>query len=439
MRQSVFMEEMMGKRLIGIVTFIGVLFLTLSVNATQTIVLDVPGQIAYVRVDHNIYTLNFSNGDPTILTDDASLDRRYQYPVWSDNNKLAYFCCDPAYSTIPRTQVYISPNGSDSGKLAYDESGAGFTYAFWSPGECASSQDCRDLAVLLSRASPPGLSVELIRSSENNVESKTLGTGSPFYYSWSPDASRIFAQRNLRQFDIFDVNSDTTQSLIYRPGRIQAPQWSPIDDRLLAGILNEDGMTDLVIIEDNSIQILKAGLTDAVAYNWSPDGNYVAYRTVTARGQLSQVFVVDVVTGDAVGETLADGVISFFWSPNSEHLAYITLATPRGSFNAHNPSTIPVSFDLQETEGFAWSVLDIQTGDARSYGAFLPTLEMVYVLSFFDQFSQSHRIWSRDSAYLVYSEIAGDDEMALNIIDARRPDSSPIFVADGVIGFWSQR
>jgi dipeptidyl aminopeptidase/acylaminoacyl peptidase len=227
--------------------------------------------------------------------------------------------------------------------------------------------------------------------------------------------------------------------LIYRPGRIQAPQWSPIDDRLLAGILNEDGMTDLVIIEDNSIQILKAGLTDAVAYNWSPDGNYVAYRTVTARGQLSQVFVVDVVTGDAVGETLADGVISFFWSPNSEHLAYITLATPRGSFNAHNPSTIPVSFDLQETEGFAWSVLDIQTGDARSYGAFLPTLEMVYVLSFFDQFSQSHRIWSRDSAYLVYSEIAGDDEMALNIIDARRPDSSPIFVADGVIGFWSQR
>lgn len=430
----------MGKRLIGIVTFIGVLFLTLSVKATQTIVLDVPGQIAYVGVDHNIYTLKLGNGDLAMLTDDASPDRRYQYPVWSDNNKLAYFCCDPAYSTIPRTQVYISPNGSDSGKLAYEESGAGFTYSFWAPGACAPSLDCRDLAVLLSQVSPPGLSVELIRSSETNFENKTLGTGSPFYYSWSPDGSRVFAQRNLWRFDIFDVNSDTVKSLKYRPGRIQAPQWSPIDNRLLAGILNEDGLTDLAIIEDDDIQILKAGLTDSVAYNWSPDGNFVAYRTLTARGQLSQVFVIDAVTGDGIEETLAEDVIAFFWSPNSEHLAYVTLATPRGSFNAQNPSsTILVSFDLQETEGFAWSVLDIQTGDARSYGAFLPTFEMIYVLSFFDQFAQSHRMWSPDSAYLVYSEITGEDETVLSVLDVRRPDSTPIIVADGVIGFWSQR
>jgi TolB protein len=64
---------------------------------------------------------------------------------------------------------------------------------------------------------------------------------------------------------------------------------------------------------------------------------------------------------------------------------------------------------------------------------------MIYVLSFFDQFAQSHRIWSPDSAYLVYSEITGEDETVLSVLDIRRPDSTPIIVADGVIGFWSQR
>jgi TolB protein len=92
---------------------------------------------------------------------------------------------------------------------------------------------------------------------------------------------------------------------------------------------------------------------------------------------------------------------------------------------------------LQETIRLAWSVIDIPTGSTRRYGSWLPTREMVYLLSFFDQFSQSHRIWSPDSRYLVFSETNADNRSSISLLDTTQADSVPLSIADGLIAIWS--
>jgi hypothetical protein len=65
---------------------------------------------------------------------------------------------------------------------------------------------------------------------------------------------------------------------------------------------------------------------------------------------------------------------------------------------------------------------------------------MGYLLQYFDQFSPSHRLWSPDSRYLVYSEIVEADGGFLpqiSVIDVNQPASSPVKISDGVFAVWS--
>jgi TolB protein len=241
-------------------------------------------------------------------------------------------------------------------------------------------------------------------------------------------------QRNNETLDIYDAGkSKAIKVLSQAPGFIQAPSWSPIDDRWLIGILNADKRsTDLAIITEKEAQILAAQLTGPVSAAWSPNGNYVAY--TDRRGPL---IILDANTGKTIARSSVTGVLAFFWSPNSEHIAYVTLATSPGSFSANGKTGTKVAAYLQETTRLAWSVIDIPTGSTRRYGSWLPTREMVYLLSFFDQFSQSHRIWSPDSRYLVFSETNANNRSSISLLDTTQADSVPLSIADGLIAIWS--
>jgi TolB protein len=134
-----------------------------------------------------------------------------------------------------------------------------------------------------------------------------------------------------------------------------------------------------------------------------------------------------------VARSSTNSVLAFFWSPDSEHIAYVAPVSSPGSFSA-KPYNAPV---LQETAGLAWTVLDIEDSESRTYGSFFPTEEMIYLLTFFDQFAQSHRIWSPDSRHLVYSEVTPENEAVISLIDATQAVSVPLIIAEGVIGVWS--
>ena len=397
-----------------------------------------PGKIAYIGSDFNVYTIDGVDRTRTPLTDDAGTSEAsllaYQWPTWSTDGRLAYFGLTvQRTSRQPSTSVFVSDNGLSSGELVYDSDVQVYNYAYWSPQDCTDGDNCRDLAVLLSDPGEDGLLVERVRI-DGETSSETLGIGAPFYFSWSPDGTRMLWQRNNQQLDIFDIGSgDVSSTLEQRPGFVAAPAWSPVDDRLLIGALGADTeSTDLTIVGSDAPQLLAEDLQGPVAFAWSPDGNRIAY--TADRGPL---MVLDAVTGELLARSPVGGVFAFFWAPDGRRLVYVTLAVQPGSFSASAETGGHMAALAQADPGLAWSVLDVATAANRRLAAFLPTQDELYLLSYFDQFAQSHRIWSPDSRHIVYGEMTAERQSVVTVLDVESQDSVPLTIAEGQIGVWS--
>lgn len=390
------------------------------------------GKIAYVGTDGNVYVLDPQNSHTDVLTKDATSEAQYRWPTWSTDGRLAYFLTKATPLNV-ETDIFIS-TGGENGKLVYAGSDEAFTYAYWSPKNCDQGKDCRELAVLMSNLAQQDLSVKLIRNGDDVSIDSLAGIGTPFYYSWSPEGDKMLWQRNNTSIDIYDAKANQLiDTLPQQPGYFQAPAWSPVDDRWLFGALGSDQRsTDLVIVGNNETQTLVPQLAGPVAFSWSPDGNSIAY--VENGGVL---FDVDAHTGVIIARSSVTGVYAFFWSPDSRHIAYITQATSPGSFNAYSENSVKMASIVQNPPALAWSVMDVDNGATHRYGAFIPTGEMIYLLGYFDQFSQSHRIWSPDSRYLIYGEITPDKREVISLLDTSQTDTVPFSIAEGVIGVWS--
>lgn len=394
---------------------------------------EIPGTIAYIGDDLNVYTIDPETGEQMMLTDDATMTeasyRYYRWPTWSNDGRLAYFAVSDGESAPYMTEIFVSPDGNTSGKRIYSGENEIYNYASWAPANCADTDDCRILAVLMSERGR-GLFVEAVKDQVAGNPTETIGRGGPFYYSWSADARQMLWQRNNRQLDVYSVEDNTVQeNLSQEAGTFQAPHWSPTDRRLLLGTSSADSeTTDISVIEDGAEQILVSDLDGVVAFAWSPDGKRVAY--VDDRGPL---VVVDSMSGEVISQTVIGGVVSFFWSPDSRKLAYITPAVPPDSATAKSGLA---AAQVQRDISLAWSVLDVDTGDVTRYDAFTPTQEMVYMFAYFDQFAQSHRVWSPDSRYLTYGASINDSP-SIQILDTNVDDAVPRSVAGGTLPIWS--
>lgn len=408
---------------------LGIFFVLVGTVSGQSTPPNFPGKIAYIGPDFNVYV--YAENANTALTDDATIQRHYQWPTWSNDGRLAYFCCDARFMLPPmRIETYISRNGLDSGKLIYAKEDEAFTYAYWSPSDCDEAAACRDLAVLLSRPNLP-FKVEVIRDNSRTPSSKSVGSAAPFYFSWSPDGTRMVWQLNNRSLRLFDVDGDNEQSLVETPpGRMQAPQWSPVDDRVLVAALNADSETsDIILVDDGIATSLQEQVEGIIALSWSPDGRYIAY-SVVSRQRGSVLVVVDSTSGEINSLARADVIPAFFWSPDSTQIAYVTPSIA-GSASV---STTPAQ---NSTLRLQWNVLNIETEVVQSLSTFAPTNDMLYLLTYFDQFAQSHRLWSPDSRYIVYGESLENGEESVTILDTDSASGVTYSIASGSIGIWS--
>jgi TolB protein len=397
-----------------------------------------PGHIAYIGADLNVYTVVRDTNTIFQLTTDAVIERDsaliYQWPTWSTDGRLAYFQTLLTRAGTGTTAVYIASDAETPGISRYETADKSFTYAYWSPQNCDADSSCRELAVLMG--TPSGFNVDVVRDiQQSEAEVSTIGQGSPFYFSWSPDGERMLWHRNQAGIEVHDRSEGQVVSAVSQPpGAFAAPAWSPVDDRLLYGRGGADSATtDLVIATGDDLETIVSGLRGPVYFSWSPNGNHIAY--VDRQGAL---IVIDAVSGERLARTSVTGVLAFFWSPNSERIAYLTLANTPGSFNAFDSkSELLKNLAQGQAVGLVWSVFDISTEETQRYGAFVPTREMIYLLSFYDQFAQSHRLWSPNSTHLVYGEVTTDGQSFVSILDTTRAVSVPLNIADGVIGIWS--
>ena len=381
------------------------------------------GQVAITGSDGNIYLYDVAAASLTPVTEDGDRGSKlYTWPTWAPDGQLAYFGTNTDPENFYSFAIFVrSPQGVNKGIYASPEEV--FTYAYWSPGNCsANNGDCRDLAVLYTSQS--GLAVRNVRSA-GGYELYEVDSGAPFYWDWSPDGRYMFWARFGTSLEIYDAETrEVIETLPDVQGLQQAVDWSPVDNRLLTAVQNTRGLTDLVIIEEAERKILLSDVEDILAFEWSPDAENVA--------------VLDRVTGDLRVVNVSTGqqfpvpaqlVLAFFWSPDSTRLAYLALSN-----SGNGGSARPV---MQQTPTLRWFVYDFAAGQNLVLSGFIPTQEMVYYLSFFDQFARSHRLWSPDSRYLVYGEVLTSGAQVVSLVDVQNPASAPVPIGDGSIGVFS--
>ena len=144
------------------------------------------------------------------------------------------------------------------------------------------------------------------------------------------------------------------------------------------------------------------------AFVWSPDGSELA----VADGQGPSGLVYDrlrVVSakGGAV-RTIAEGsIVSFYWSPAGDRLAWVQL-------------------DL-DSRMFEWLVAPKEGGAPRQLFRFRPSSDTITMLTFFDQYGYSHSPWSPDGAQLV---VSGTQDEAFSRRNGQTATGDRIFVID---------
>ncbi len=355
------------------------------------------GRLVVIDATGNVVTMRPDGTNRRALTDDAGVTSYYQ-PQWSPRgDSLAW-----AETTAAGFALTVN-DGDDS--IAIPMPAMPFFY-MWSP-------DATRIGVL-HNAAGGGLEFEIVDVAAAGAT--VAANGAPFFFSWSPDGRQIVSHVGLDDLSILGAGGVTPLGSTGRD--YQAPSWTP------AGIFYlDDGKIRLQDPAGASRSLASvSGPTTMVA---APDGSRLAVQvfgpddsSVFAAFQsvpeipTNVVAVLDLATGNI---EVASGEPSFgyFWSPDGTALLVLVLAAQEG-----------------ELEWRVW-----RHGENTSRVAFTPTRSLLRdVLPFFDQYAQSWRQWAPDSsAFAFVGMIDGTSGVWVQEVDG----AEPRFVVEGSWVAWS--
>ena len=391
--------------------------------------------LAIIDADGNVALYDANGKNPQKVTTDAAANRRlYQWPTWSTDGRLAFFGASVEPKDPYSLAMYVvrDPKQELTYKRAYFSLDETYTYSYWSTGDCGSG-DCRTLALLYTPGGVSGLAVLMIRDEAGAFSHDYVDRAAPFYYSFSPDGSRMVWHRFNGSVELYDVASNSvTSTLPDASGQFASPMWSPVDDRLLFAVQSADPtLSDVVVADGEERIVIAKGLTGVVYFAWSPDASKIVYMAGTGK-----IKVVDAKTGAEIAAAPHGNIIAQFWSPQGDKVAYLRLNRDLpGLQTRYRPNGHTAGISIQQPT-ITWFVLDVATGQANAVADFFPSQDMIYYLNFFDQFSRSHSLWSPDGRYLAYATADSDGRNRVMLADISNPNA-PITVSEGTIGIWS--
>ena len=115
--------------------------------------------------------------------------------------------------------------------------------------------------------------------------------------------------------------------------------------------------------------------------------------------------------------------MAFFWSPDGQKLAFAAVD--------------------RQAQALTWFVSDAAGKSRKEVGTFLPSQEQIRHFAFFDQYAQSHSLWSPDSRHLIYAGLppAGRGDQAASrrsqvFVVPADGSAEPKVVVDGNLGIW---
>jgi TolB protein len=368
----------------------------------------------------NIYTLNPDGANRKAITRDAGMETQYRQPTWSPNGERI------AFTTIRSedgdVKSFISTIRADGDEQIDLEVPFAPFYIYWSP-------DSRRLAYLSNwnrSENLPGMALRLVEIEEGTagaptLRANTLAEGQPFYFSWSPDGSRLLTHIGNERLEVQGVDG-TQEALLMSTGAFPAPIWSKSGEQLVFALNDEQRGEQQLVLSDIAGKPISdiTDFSDRISFTLSPDGAKVAY-VITEDGEggatFGPLYVFDLATM-ATRELSSAPVIAFFWSPDGNKLAFMEAELIRNRVQLR------------------WQVWDGTRKTA--YEAFLPTTRFYQnYLSFFDQYAQSMTIWSPDSSAFTYAGV--NSQGARGIWVQELGEESADLVSTGIFSAWSPK
>lgn len=386
-------------------------------------------RIAYVDRDGQIVTIAPDGSSARQITDDDTL--RFQFPAWSpDGLHLAAIAANRQDGG-----VFVLEDAAASEATELYRSSSNFPiYLYWSPtGEQVS---------FLAGHPQDGIGFHLANRDGSTAET-LIATGSPFYWDWLQDGLGLFIHTGATgagsRLLFMDKEGQTEAENLAEPGFFQSPGLSVSGQYVAYGSI-ANNQRRLVIGDrhnETEVSVQHQGL---VALSWSPVAEQLAFTSPLVPSDLpfGPLRLMDAATGDIV--VLDDGpVFGFFWSPNGQAIAYLTLPSERTEEEVKAGGEVLARPQPQHNDvRLELRVVQVSTGQRRVLLQFAPTnLFLTQFLPFFDQYALSHRLWSPASDALVLPALDDDGDPQIMLIPLDGSLARPL--AEGVMAFWSQQ
>jgi TolB protein len=385
-----------------------------------------------VGADGNLYIYERGR-EPIAVTQDAGNDdsdpvaRFYSDPTWSPEGWLSFVQLAFVGGAASVDVLALNPGGSERQTLlsTTDES---YVYGYWSPAACSEGPECGRFAFLMSEEGQIGFYLSEVGAGEAQTEQ--LRVSDSHYYSWAPDGESMLWFRDGEELSVYEVGTDSITRDYAPPfGFFQSPNWSPVDDRLLFAQANNRGeaTSRLTVARGTELASVGEAFAGFAAFSWSPDGERIALATGDGI-PYGRLRIADAAGGAAVEAAPLSDILAFFWAPDGEKLAVVTIEEAGDNFEARRFSRHRQDRSL----ALVWHLVDATTGEVTRLAEFLPTQDQLYALQFFDQYAQSHQVWSPDSRYIAYAGVADADATPMiSIIDTQNPTLPPQMLTEG--------
>ena len=350
---------------------------------------------------------------------------RCTWPAWSpDGGAVAFSGYDGA-----ALGVYVTgPDTPCPGLIYFNEPGSG-EIARATPHYCSWSPDGSRLAFVAQTSR--GLTLfAWDRGGIGAASPRVALDGGPMHFAWSPDSARIYAHSFLEHY-LVDVSGETaTQKFPGRGTQYMSPSWGRESDGIAFFLDGEHGKQRLLAInlKDSSARMLTE-FYGLAAVAWRPGYAQLGMvrETIRNTGFYSGLWLVDYETREEV-QLSDDPALAFYWSPDGSKAAYVTYSDgAEGSLR--------------------FCVVEVESGRKTYLADFVPSQEQLIHFMFFDQYAQSHPVWSPDSNsilvcgqlgyQLIRSELPTAESNRVIVLDAMGVEV-PRDVGGGVIGCWGR-